>query len=129
MEYSSKLDQSDIIDYGDIMSNYDPKKNKTKNILSKYEKVKILGIRTEQLQRGSEPLIKWEGEFDPRRIAKEELEQRKTPFMIRRKLPDDTVEYFRLDDMIILWANLKCSQIQDVWNWEPTATRSRKMLE
>jgi DNA-directed RNA polymerase I, II, and III subunit RPABC2 len=94
--------ETTVVDYSDIMANYDPKKNKTKNILSKYEKVKILGVRTEQLQRGAEPLIKWEGEFDPRRIAKEELAQRKTPFMIRRKLPDGTLEYFRLEDMIIL---------------------------
>lgn len=94
--------ENEVADYSDIMSNYDPKKNKTKNILSKYEKVKILGIRTEQLQRGAEPLINWDGEFDPRKIAKEELMQRKTPLMIRRKMPDGAVEYFRLDDMIIL---------------------------
>ena len=94
--------ETEVMDYSDIMANYDPKKNKTKNILSKYEKVKILGVRTEQLQRGAEPLIKWDGEFDPRRIAKEELALRKTPFMIRRKLPDGTLEYFRLEDMIIL---------------------------
>lgn len=96
------MEASDVFDYADIMSAYDPKKNKTKNILSKYEKVKILGVRTEQIQRGAEPLVKWDGEFDPRKIAKEELAQRKTPLMIRRKLPDGAVEYFRLEDMIIL---------------------------
>lgn len=96
------MEPSDVLDYADIMSAYDPKKNRTKNILSKYEKVKILGVRTEQLQRGAEPLIKWEGEFDPRKIAREELHQRKTPLMVRRRIPDGSVEYFRLEDMIIL---------------------------
>ena len=91
-----------IMDYQDIMKSYDPSKNKTKPILSKYEKVKILGIRTEQLQRGSEPLVKWEKEFNPREIAVEELNQKKTPFMICRRLPDNTKEYFRLEDLIIL---------------------------
>ena len=91
-----------IQDYSDIMKLYDPKKNITKNILTKYEKVKIIGIRTEQFQRGAEPLIKWEGEFNPREIALEELRQRKTPLMICRKLPDNTKEYYRLDDMIII---------------------------
>lgn len=91
-----------IQDYSDIMKAYDPAKNTTKNILTKYEKVKILGIRCEQLQRGNEPLIKWDKEFSPREIALEELRQRKIPFMIRRKLPDGAFEYYRLDDLIIL---------------------------
>jgi DNA-directed RNA polymerase I, II, and III subunit RPABC2 len=89
-------------DYADIIQNYDPAKNKTKNILSKYEKVKIIGLRTEQLQRGAEPLIKWEKEFNPREIALEELRLRKIPFMICRKLQDGSKEYYRLDDMIVL---------------------------
>lgn len=89
-------------DYADIMRAYDPSKNKTRNLLSKYEKVKIIGLRTEQLQRGAEPVIKWDKEFDPHAIAEEELKQKKIPFMIRRVLPDNTKEYYRLDDMIIL---------------------------
>ncbi len=89
-------------DYADIMKSYDPSKNKTRNILSKYEKVKIIGLRTEQLQRGAEPVINWTKEFDPRAIAIEELKQKKIPFMICRRLPDNTKEYYRLDDMIIL---------------------------
>lgn len=89
-------------DYADIMRSYDPSKNTTKNILSKYEKVKIIGLRAEQLQRGAEPLIEWRGhEFDPRKIAIEELKQRKIPFMIRRSLPNGSKEYYRLADMII----------------------------
>jgi DNA-directed RNA polymerase subunit K/omega len=90
-----------IEDFSDIMRNYDPNKNKTKNLLSKYEKVKIIGVRAEQLQRGSKPYIDFE-EFDARAIAHEEMRQRKLPMMICRKLPDGTKEYWRLDDMIIL---------------------------
>lgn len=93
-----------IEDMSDIMRSYDPKNHKTKNILSKYEKVKIIGNRAEQLQRGATPNIKLDPNvpFDPRMIAHEELRQRKIPLMICRKLPDNTKEYWRLDDMIIL---------------------------
>ena len=91
-----------IQDYNDIIGTYDPSQNKTKNIMSKYEKVKILGLRTEQLQRGAIPLVKWEKKWDPREIAHEELNQRKIPFMIRRKLPDGSKEYYKIEDMIIM---------------------------
>jgi DNA-directed RNA polymerase subunit K/omega len=91
-------------DFADIMKAYDPTKNKTKNILSKYEKVKIIGVRAEQLQRGATPNIKIDPStaFDPRSIAYEELRQKKLPMMVCRKLPDGTKEYWRLDDLIVL---------------------------
>lgn len=89
-------------DYSDIMRKYDPSKNTTKNILTKYEKVKIIGIRTVQLARGAEPVVEWEGEFDAKKIAIQELMERKLPFMISRKLPNGSREYYRLDDLIII---------------------------
>lgn len=93
-----------IEDYSDIIQNYDPNNNRTNNILSKYEKVKIIGLRAEQLQRGAEPFIQIDirKPFNPLNIAKKELEEGKIPFMISRKLPDGKIEYWRLDDMIIL---------------------------
>lgn len=93
-----------IEDYNDIMYAYDPAKNRTNNILSKYEKVKIIGIRAEQIQRGAMPYVAVDKTvpFDPRQIAKAELMAGKIPFMISRKLPDGKIEYWRLDDMMIL---------------------------
>jgi DNA-directed RNA polymerase I, II, and III subunit RPABC2 len=72
--------------------------------LSKYEKVKIIGIRAEQIQRGATPYIDIDPNkpFDARDIAKKELVARKIPFMISRKLPDGKTEYWRLDDLMIL---------------------------
>lgn len=91
-------------DFNDIMEAYEPSKNLTKNILSKYERVKILGLRSEQLQRGAEPYIEIDTskQFNPREVATEELRQRKLPFMIKRTLPNGADEYWRLDDMIIV---------------------------
>lgn len=93
-----------IEDFNDILKNYDPSKNRTNNILSKYEKVKIIGIRAEQLQRGATPYIPIDESkpFDAREIAKAEFNAQKIPFMISRKMPDSRIEYWRLEDMIIL---------------------------
>lgn len=92
-----------IEDYRDIISHYNPNENITKNILSKYEKTKIIGMRMEQLARSSAPYIKIDNTepFDPHKIATQELIERKLPFMIARKLPNGKCEYWRLDDMII----------------------------
>jgi DNA-directed RNA polymerase I, II, and III subunit RPABC2 len=99
---SKKIDAME--DFNDIMRKYDPTKNRTKNILSKYERVKIIGLRSEQLQRGADPYVEFDAskDFNPREVAIEELRQRKIPFMIKRQLPDGSFEYWRLDDMIIL---------------------------
>ncbi len=93
-----------VEDFDDIMRKYDPSQNKTRNILSKFEKVKILGLRSEQLQRGAQPYVDVDtsSSFNPKNIALQELHEKKIPFMIKRQLPDGSTEYWRLDDMIIL---------------------------
>jgi len=91
-----------VEDFNDIMENYQTKPHSTKNILSKYEKVKILGLRAEQLQRGAKPYVEVNLPFNALAIAKKEMEQRKLPFLVCRKLSNGTKEYWRLNDMIIL---------------------------
>lgn len=98
-----------ILDFNDIMKEYDPNKNKSKNILSKYEIVSIIGQRSEQLARGAIPYINLSSKsyaylttpFNPIEVAKEELRTRRMPLMLYRIMPDKTREYWRLDDMII----------------------------
>lgn len=92
-------------DYTEIISNYDPSKNKTKNILTKYERVKIIGLRAQQLEAGADALVEvnLNQKFDSREIAKQELRERKIPFFIRRTLPNGNKEVWRLDDMIIIF--------------------------
>jgi DNA-directed RNA polymerase I, II, and III subunit RPABC2 len=105
MSVSTRNNRAEVIeDFNDIMRIYDPATNKTKNILSKYERVKIIGLRSEQLQRGADPYVEVDTtkEFNPRQVAAEELRQKKLPFMIKRTMPDGSFEYWRLDDMIIL---------------------------
>lgn len=90
-----------IEDFNDIMKDY-PKKNVTKNILSKYEKVKVLALRAEQLQRNATPYVEVDEPFNALEVAKKELAAKKIPFIVCRKLSNGTKEYWRLNDMIIL---------------------------
>lgn len=92
-----------IQDFHDISKNYDPTKNSTRNFMTKYEKTKVVGLRAEQLQRGATPYVEFDKHaFDPIKIAEDELKAHKLPFMLKRTLPNGEVEYWRLDDMIIL---------------------------
>lgn len=92
-----------IEDYKDIIARYNPKSNRSKNILSKYEKTKIIGLRMEQLARGADAYVEIDTKvkFEPFNIALEELTTRKLPFMICRTMPNGEKEYYRLEDMII----------------------------
>ena len=90
--------------YTDIINAYDSKANITRNVLSRYEKTKIIGMRLEQIARGAKPLVDLTNKkiTNIREIVLLELEQRKIPFMIARTLPNGTQEYWKLEDMIIV---------------------------
>lgn len=91
-----------VENYHDIIKAYDPEKNTTRNLLTKFEKVKIIGLRMEQLQRGAQPYVAYDTKaFHPHEIATRELTERKIPFMVCRSLPNGRKEYWRLDDMIV----------------------------
>ena len=90
--------------FNDIVANYNPLNNNSKNIMTKYEKTSIVGVRMEQLAYGApstlstEQLKKFNNIKD---IANEELHQKKIPFMLLRTLPNKSQEYWRISDMII----------------------------
>tara|TARA_B100000902_G_scaffold395060_3_gene452791 strand:- start:675 stop:1325 length:651 start_codon:yes stop_codon:yes gene_type:complete len=77
--------------------------HKTIPILTKYEKTKILGIRIKQLNNGAKPYIKvQENIIDNYIIAMLELKQNKLPFIIQRPIPNNTFEYWKLQDLEII---------------------------
>ena len=77
--------------------------HKTIPIMTKYEKTRILGQRAKQLNEGANPFIKIDSTvIDGYLIAVKELEQKKTPFIIRRPLPNGGSEYWRIQDLEIL---------------------------
>jgi DNA-directed RNA polymerase I, II, and III subunit RPABC2 len=77
--------------------------HKTLPFLTKYEKTRILGERTHQINSGSKPFIQVESDIiDGYLIALAELEQKKIPFIIKRPLPNGGCEYWKLKDLEII---------------------------
>jgi DNA-directed RNA polymerase subunit K/omega len=77
--------------------------HRTIPIMTKYEKTRILGQRAKQLNEGAPAFIKMDSTvIDGYLIAVKELEQKKTPFIIRRPLPNGGSEYWRIQDLEIL---------------------------
>ena len=77
--------------------------HKTIPIMTKYEKAKIIGIRAQQINSGSEPFIQIDNNMiDGLTIANEELIKKKIPFIIRRPLPNGSSEYWNINDLELL---------------------------
>lgn len=70
------------------------------NILTKYEKARILGTRAMQLSQGATPMVPIDGLDDAMKIAEKELYLNKMPIIIRRKYPDGTYVDIKVSDMI-----------------------------
>jgi DNA-directed RNA polymerase I, II, and III subunit RPABC2 len=73
----------------------------TTRFLTKYEKARIIGARALQISKNAPIMVEVEpGEWDPLKIAEKELIARKIPFIIRRYLPDNSYEDWRVDELI-----------------------------
>jgi DNA-directed RNA polymerase I, II, and III subunit RPABC2 len=71
--------------------------------ITKYEKARIIGERAKQINSGAQPLI----DIDPTTIdgyliALKEFNEKKTPFIVKRPLPNGGCEYWKLSDLEIL---------------------------
>jgi DNA-directed RNA polymerase I, II, and III subunit RPABC2 len=74
--------------------------HQTLPFMTKYERARVLGQRTKQIECGANPLIKVpEGIIDAHIIAELELQQQKIPFIIRRPIPGGGSEYWNLKDL------------------------------
>ena len=102
-------DQEDLCDY-DYGEIYDEKKDEPLKIvdnderitlpkLTKYERVRLIGTRAKQISLGAKILIKHTENLSPIEIAKLEVEQRMVPMKIKRILPDNTVEIWKLSEL------------------------------
>ena len=68
--------------------------------LTKFEKARIIGIRSKQLAGGNDPLIKVpENVLDNYIIAEMELKAKVLPFIIHRPIPGGRREYWKLSDL------------------------------
>jgi DNA-directed RNA polymerase subunit K/omega len=74
--------------------------HKTLPYLTKYEKARILGQRSKQIETGAKPLVKVpENIIDGYVIAELELKEKKIPFIIKRPIPGGAFEYWKLQDL------------------------------
>ena len=79
----------------------EPNKRISKNKLTRYEFVRIIGERVMQLTKGAKPLIKQSKEseqFTYQEIAIEELKTNMIPFKIRRFVKDH-YEIWKIDEL------------------------------
>jgi DNA-directed RNA polymerase I, II, and III subunit RPABC2 len=77
--------------------------HRTYPFLTNFERTKIIGLRANQISRGSIPFVSVPKHItDVRDIARLELEQKRLPYLIKRPLPNGTFEYWRLCDLLIL---------------------------
>lgn len=71
----------------------------TKPFLSKYERVRILGDRTQQLTLGAKPMIKNAEDLTPKQIAELELKNNIIPLIIVRPLPNGKKEKWFIKEL------------------------------
>lgn len=76
----------------------------SKNLMTKFEKTSVIGIRMEQLAFGSSSTLS-DDELSKcnniREIAELELQTKKIPFLISRQLPNKETEQWDIKDLIV----------------------------
>jgi DNA-directed RNA polymerase subunit K/omega len=71
--------------------------------ITKYERTRILGERARQINAGSPPFVAVEpGIIDGYLIALQEFKEKKIPFILKRPISGNHVEYWKLSDLEIL---------------------------
>lgn len=89
----------------DTLNKYDANKNETSPFLSIYEKTSMIGLRLSQLAYGAPSVLspeQLENCSTIKDIVQKEFETKKIPLMVKRVLPNNKVEYWKIEDMIIV---------------------------
>lgn len=74
--------------------------HKTLPFLTKYERARVLGERSKQLNLGAKPLVEIGPDIiDGYLIALREFEEKKIPFIIKRPMPNGGCEYWKMKDL------------------------------
>jgi len=106
-EFENEDDEYCEYDYDEI---YDEKKEEPTVIvepenritlpkLTKYERVRLIGTRAKQISLGAKVMVKNTTGLSPIEIAKLELELKMIPMKIKRILPDNKVEIWKLNEL------------------------------
>lgn len=77
--------------------------HKTLPFITKYERSRIIGERSKQINMGAKPLVEVEPDvIDGYLIALKEYNEKKIPFIIKRPLPNGGCEYWKFKDLEII---------------------------
>tara|TARA_Y100000385_G_C12875101_1_gene543275 strand:+ start:305 stop:727 length:423 start_codon:yes stop_codon:yes gene_type:complete len=99
----SFMRQTDIISVNEMYAKYNSSSRVTQPRINRFEKAKMLGVRSEMLANGSPALINVPaGMSSTYEIAKLEYNQKKIPLIIKRRLPNKTFEYWKLEDLVLI---------------------------
>lgn len=73
-------------------------KHQTLPFFTKYELSRVLGLRAKQINAGAHVFVETDA-VDGYEIACKELKEKKLPFILRRRLPDQTFEYWSANEL------------------------------
>lgn len=91
--------EDDNIEHNDIV----PKEQRqAKPVLTKYERVRILGDRAKQISLGAKPMLLNVDDLAPKDIARLELERGVMPFIIEKIFPDGRRERWKVSELEIV---------------------------
>ncbi len=84
---------------GDLPKTVPPEERITPPVMTKYEMVRIIGVRAKQLSLGAKVLLKNPGDLSSLDLAKLELKHNMCPFIIKRPLPNGQIEYWKISEL------------------------------
>jgi len=74
----------------------------SRNILTKYEIVRIIGTRAKQISDGSKVFVKYDGNKSAIELAELELKHKMVPLKIKRPLPNGKFEIWKISELELL---------------------------
>jgi len=97
----------EILEYSDVKKELKKKKKISSPFITKYEKARLIGTRAVQIENDADLLVEIDTEFEevenysnPIWIAEQEFMAKKLPLIICRIFPDESKEYWTLDELI-----------------------------
>ena len=96
----SSEDDNDELDLEeDVKPDVQSEERRSKPFLFNYERVRLLGDRTNQLVLGAKPMLQGVENMQPKRIAELELENNVMPLIVQRQLPNGKKEKWFLHEL------------------------------
>mgnify|MGYP006292676215 CR=1 FL=1 len=83
----------------------DPKDHHSLPMMTKYEFNQLISLRVTHLSRGAVPFVQLpenhsiQTNMNLRKIALQELKEGKLPYLIKRPMPNNRIEYWKVKDL------------------------------